>query len=271
MSADPIRLDGRAALVCGAGGDIGQAIVRVLADRGARVLAADIQEQAAVPSTGAARNRAALAFRADVRHEADVRLMIEEAASRFGGLDLVINNAALQTPDQSRADGDVEHMSPAAWDDAFAVNARGTMLVCKHALPVLARRGGGAIVNLASNLGLQGGLRQAAYAASKAAVMQLTRSIAASHGKFAIRCNAVAPGLTLTEKVRTRVPAAVLEAVEAETLLPSLAAPADIAQAVAFLGSDAARHITGQTLVVDGGTASHVPGLAALRQASTPR
>jgi NAD(P)-dependent dehydrogenase (short-subunit alcohol dehydrogenase family) len=96
--------------------------------------------------------------------------------------------------------------------------------------------------------------------------MQLTRSIAASHGKRGVRCNAVAPGLTLTDKVRARVPAHHLELVEEETLTPGLAEPEDVAAAVAFLASDEARHINGHVLVVDGGTASHMPGLARLRE-----
>ena len=247
--------DGRVALVFGAGGGIGEAIVRRLLSEGAQVLAADI-DLAAAQAT-----QASAARHADVRDEAQIAQAVAASLEQFGRLDVLVNNAALQTDTQSAADGDIEGMDASAWDAAFAVNARGTMLACKHALPSMVQQGGGAIVNLASNLGLQGGIRQAAYAASKAAVMQLTRSIAASHGKKGVRCNAVAPGLILTPKALARIPTDRLRLIESETLTPTLGLPDDIARAVAFLASDAARHVNGHTLVVDGGTSSHMPGL----------
>lgn len=136
------------------------------------------------------------------------------------------------------------------------------MLCCKHVLPHMVRQGGGSIINTASNLALQGHIVQSAYAASKAAMLQMTRSIAASHGRRGIRCNAVSPGLVLTRSAREHLPSRVLEMVAAETLTPYLGAPDDIAYAVAYLASDEARYVTGHNLVVDGGTATHVPGIA---------
>jgi NAD(P)-dependent dehydrogenase (short-subunit alcohol dehydrogenase family) len=159
-------------------------------------------------------------------------------------------------------DRDVETMDLAVWDKTFAVNLRGTMLACKAALPHLAASGNGAIVNTVSNLALQGHVIQTAYSASKAALIQLTRSIAASHGRRGVRCNAVAPGMTMTPALRQAFPPHIRKLVEDETLRDRLGEPEDIAEAVAFLASDAARNITGQVLVSDGGLSSHVPGIA---------
>jgi NAD(P)-dependent dehydrogenase (short-subunit alcohol dehydrogenase family) len=157
-------------------------------------------------------------------------------------------------------------MQTAVWDRTFTVNLRGTMMLCREALPHLRAAGNGAIVNTVSNLALQGHLIQAAYSASKAGLVQLTRSIAASHGRQGVRCNAVAPGMTLTPSLVAAFPAELRRVVEQETLRDRLGAPQDIAEAVAFLASDAARNITGQVLVSDGGLASHVPGIDGFRQ-----
>jgi NAD(P)-dependent dehydrogenase (short-subunit alcohol dehydrogenase family) len=123
----------------------------------------------------------------------------------------------------------------------------------------------GNIVNTVSNLALQGHIIQAAYSSSKAAIIQMTRAIAASHGRRGVRCNAVAPGMTMTPALHAAFPPVLRQAVEDETLRSQLGEPQDIAEAVAFLASDAARNITGQVLVADGGCASHVPGIAQFR------
>jgi NAD(P)-dependent dehydrogenase (short-subunit alcohol dehydrogenase family) len=153
-------------------------------------------------------------------------------------------------------------MEAEVWDRTFKVNVRGTMLSCKYVLPHMAANGGGSIINTASNLGMQGNLGQAAYSASKAAVIQLSRSIATSHGRRGIRCNTVSPGLVMTPAARDNLPPQLHEIVAGETLTPYLGVPEDIANAVAFLASDAARYVTGHNLVVDGGTVAHVPGFA---------
>jgi len=156
-------------------------------------------------------------------------------------------------------------MDVEVWDRTFRVNVRGTMLCCKYTLPHIPRHAGASILNTASNLGMQGSLIQAANSASKAAILQLTRSIATSHGKVGIRCNTISPGLVLTDNVANTLPASFREIVEAETPTPYLGTPRDIACVVAFLASDEARYINGQNIVVDGGTASHIPGFAQMR------
>ena len=138
------------------------------------------------------------------------------------------------------------------------------MIACRAALPHL-RATRGNIVNTVSNLALQGHLIQAAYSSSKAALIQMTRAIAASHGIHGVRCNAVAPGMTMTPALKEAFPPVLRATVEAETLRDQLGDPDDIAQAVAFLASEAARNITGHVLVSDGGCASHVPGIAGFR------
>jgi NAD(P)-dependent dehydrogenase (short-subunit alcohol dehydrogenase family) len=185
--------------------------------------------------------------------------------AHYGQLDVLINNAALLGPDIAQRDGNVEDMDTDLWDRTYRINVRGTMIACREALPHL-RATRGNIVNTVSNLALQGHMIQAAYSSSKAAIIQMTRAIAASHGKHGVRCNAVAPGMTMTPALIEAFPPVLRQAVEDETLRDQLGEPEDIAEALAFLASSAARNITGQVLVSDGGCASHVPGLAGFQQ-----
>lgn len=260
--ADGIRMDGKVAIITGGAGGIGAATARLLVARGARVAIADIAFDAA--RGVAASIDGALAVPLDLEQETSIEAMIATVAAKFGRIDVLHNNAALLGPDFARADGDIEHMDTTLWDRTFAVNVRGTMIACRAALPHL-RESRGNVVNTVSNLALQGHMIQAAYSSSKAAIIQMTRAIAASHGVHGVRCNAVAPGMTMTPALREAFPPALRQAVEAETLRDQLGAPEDIAEAVAFLASDAARNITGQVLVADGGCASHVPGISRFR------
>lgn len=262
MAGDAIRMDGKVAVITGGAGGIGFATARLMAARGARVVLADIAIERAREM--AATLPDAIALPLDLGDEASAEQLIENTVARFGRLDVLHNNAALLGPEIAQNDGDVEHMATDLWDHTYRVNVRGTMIACRAALPHL-RSSRGNIVNTVSNLALQGHLIQAAYASSKAAIIQLTRSIAASHGLHGVRCNAVAPGMTVTPALLEAFPPALRKAVEDETLRDQLGAPEDIAEAVAFLASDAARNITGQVLVSDGGCASHVPGIAGFR------
>ncbi|GGD55606.1 SDR family oxidoreductase [Erythrobacter arachoides] len=259
---DAIRLDGRVAIVTGGAGGIGGATARLMTLRGARVAVADIALERAEALAGELDG--AIAVRLDLGDERSTEAMVATAVQHFRRLDILHNNAALLGPEIAEADGDVENMDTALWDRTFAVNVRGTMVACRAALPHL-RESRGNIVNTVSNLALQGHLIQAAYSSSKAALIQLTRAIAASHGKAGIRCNAVAPGMTVTPALLEAFPPPVREAVEDETLRDRLGVAEDIAEAVAFLASDAARNITGEVLVCDGGCSAHVPGIARFR------
>jgi NAD(P)-dependent dehydrogenase (short-subunit alcohol dehydrogenase family) len=262
MAYDAIRLDGKVALITGGAGGIGWATAQLMTRRGAQVAIADLAFDRAQHL--AAQLPGALAIRLDLEQVDSVEAMVAQTLSHYGRLDVLHNNAALLGPDITQHDGDIEHMDTALWDRTYAVNVRGTMVACRAALPHL-RATGGNIVNTVSNLALQGHIIQAAYSSSKAAIIQMTRAIAASHGIHGVRCNAVAPGMTMTPALREAFPPALRQAVEGETLRTQLGEAEDIAEAVAFLASDAARNITGQVLVADGGCASHVPGLAAFR------
>lgn len=261
-----ISLDGKVALVTGGAGGIGGAVCRLMADRGAQVMVADIAGDRAEALAADLRNGGAQAqaLRVDLGDEGSIQAMVAATVAAFGRLDILNNNAALLTPEMAMCDLDIERMATADWDATFHINTRGTMIACREALKVMSAQGSGAIVNTASNLALQGNVIQAAYSASKAALIQMTRSIATSHGKRGIRCNAVLPGLTGTPAALSNLPAELLATVEEETLTPYLGAPDDIAHLVVFLASDEARYITGQAMAADGGTSVHIPGYARL-------
>jgi NAD(P)-dependent dehydrogenase (short-subunit alcohol dehydrogenase family) len=259
---DAIRLDGKVAIITGGAGGIGAATAKLMAARGARVVIADIREDRAQALAAELPN--ALAVPLDLEHQSSIKAMIAATVAHFGQIDILHNNAALLGPEIAQSDGNIEGMDTDLWDRTYRVNVRGTMIACREALPHL-RATHGNIVNTVSNLALQGHMIQAAYSSSKAAIIQMTRAIAASHGRHGVRCNAVAPGMTSTPALLEAFPPALRQLVEDETLRDQLGEPEDIAEAVAFLASPAARNITGQVLVSDGGCASHVPGLAGFR------
>jgi NAD(P)-dependent dehydrogenase (short-subunit alcohol dehydrogenase family) len=257
-------LDGRVAIVTGGAGGIGSATCQVLAERGARIVVADIDLGRA--EAVAAELGEAIAVKVDLADEEQIVALFRRTVDRFGRLDIIDNNAALLAPEIAQIDLDIAQMATDVWDRTFAVNTRGTMLCCREALKIMEGQGSGVIINTASNLALQGNVIQAAYSASKAAVLQMTRSIATSHGKRGIRCNSVLPGLTASKAALEHLPQRLREIVEEETLTPYLGDPKDIAHTVAFLASDEAHYITGQTMVVDGGTSAHIPGFARLSE-----
>ena len=264
------KLDGKVAIVTGAASGIGAETVCALAEAGARVLVADLNLEGAreVAAGIEARGGRALACRADVAEEDDVRRMVRTAVESFGGLDVLHNNAAASASAQMDRDLDFLNLEVEVWDRAMAVNARGPMLGCKHAVPAMIERGGGSIINTSSVSGLTGNLTHTAYGASKGALNALTLGVATLFGKRGIRCNAIAPGVIQTPSLEENVPAELLAAYEASNLLPRLGRARDIAQAVVFLASDESAYITGQILRVDGGAMSHHPAVAQFRPAS---
>lgn len=192
------RFTGKVAIITGAGGGIGSATARLLAKEGAQVVLADIDAGAAnrVHDQIVGAGGESLVVKLDLADEASIVALIDATLQRFGKIDILDNNAADLSAGLFSLDHDIETMTAEVWDRTFLVNTRGTMLCCKYALAPMRKAGRGAIVNTASNLALQGNIIQAAYSASKAAVIQMTRSIATSHGQAGIRCNAVLPGLT---------------------------------------------------------------------------
>ncbi len=256
-------LTGRVAVVTGGASGIGAATVEALAARGAHVAVADLRVDAA--EAVAARDRdagSAFAVELDVRDERSVEAAIGTVVSELGRVDVLVNSAALTDPAHQARDGGVATAELDVWEQTFAVDLHGLMLVCKHALPSMIASGRGAIVNISSNSALAGDMGLAAYASAKAGVNSLTLSIATSYGKQGIRCNAVSPGGIKGPSFRTIIPQDVQDVMERNCLLPTLGEPEDVAAVIAFLASDEARFITGQVLRVDGGMLSqliHVP------------
>lgn len=257
-------LDGKVGIVTGGAGGIGRAVVTLMLERGARVTIADIDVEKAQTFAESLDPTRTLAIGVDLTDETAIREMVAATVERFGRLDILHNNAAALGVDIVQGDRDILSMTADVWDRTFAVNCRGAMLAMRESLPHLIDSRG-AIVNTTSNTALQGHFLLNAYTASKAALIQLTRSVAASYGHLGVRCNSVAPGTILTEALRATFPAEMLRIVEEETLRDELGDPADIAEIVAFLASDAARNITGQVVVADGGLSSHVPGMERVR------
>ena len=230
---------GKRALVTGAGSGIGAAVARRLAVGGADVILADVALQ---PIEELAQEIGGHPLQLDVRDE-------EQVAAAMAGLDVLVNVAGIgSTTTAPETPLDV-------WEDVFAVNARGTFLCCKHAIPGMAERRGGSIVNIASVAALVGLRNRVAYCASKGAVVALTRALAVDHVADGIRVNAVCPGTVDSPWVRRLVEDAgeSLDALRARQPMGRLGLPEEIADAVAYLASDAAAFVTGTTLVIDGG------------------
>ena len=234
-----MRFEGKRALVTGAGSGIGAAVARRLAGEGASVVLADVRLQ---PVAELAAELDAEPLELDVRSEAAV-------APATRDLDVLVNVAGIGST-TTAPDTTLD-----VWEDVFAVNARGTFLCCKHAIPGMIERGGGAIVNVASIAGLVGLKRRAAYCASKGAVVSLTRALAVDHVGDGIRVNAVCPGTVDSPWVRRLVDEAgeSLDELRARQPLGRLGTPDEIATAVAYLASDDAAFVTGTALVIDGG------------------
>lgn len=257
------QLKGKAAIVTGAGGGLGRAICQTLAAQGALVIAADLNLARAedVASQLTKEGMRAQAIASDVRKEDDIRQLITRALSAFGHLDILINNACMSDPAIAAGDINLLTLEPGVWDEIMAVNARGPMLACKHAIPAMTD--GGSIVNIVSVQALLGYDFFFAYGASKAALIALTRYVATAFGRRGIRCNAVAPGTIPHERLRAVMPQDALDDVLKHQLLPMSGEARDIAEAVAYLAGPAAKFVTGQILTVDGGYTIHHPNYSA--------
>lgn len=256
-------LQDKSVILTGAGGGIGQAAALRLAEAGARLVLTDVRDEPlhACRERILAAGGNAVALAGDVTREADVAACVAAAKSTYGRLDVLVNNCGGTGP----RDQNVHQMDAEVWDFTFAVNARGPMLYCKHAIPLMLEAGGGAIVNVASGSALTGQLGTPAYAAAKAALISLTRSVATLYGRDGIRCNAIAPGLIMHDRLATRLPEAFVKMDADNLLVPQPGTPDDIAAAMIYLASEQSRFVNAQVLAVDGGLLSHTPFYAQLR------
>jgi NAD(P)-dependent dehydrogenase (short-subunit alcohol dehydrogenase family) len=250
------RLDGKVAIVTGAGSGIGEATARLMAREGGSVVVADIDRSAT--ERVASELPKAVAVEVDVSSEASVARMVERAVNEFGGLDVLHNNAS--DASTNALDMDIVDLDMEVFDRLIGVNLKGQVLGCKHAIPRMLERGGGSIVCTASIEGFVGRGVRTAYGAAKAGVVLLTKAVAAQYGALGIRCNAVAPGLVLTPALRNHYtsPEQLRASLEIYPM-PRLCEPQDVANAVLFLASDEAAYVNGATLMVDGGATVYLP------------
>ncbi len=251
-----MKLKERIALVTGAGNGIGKAIAAALGREGARILVADLANAEGAAAELAAAGIDAKGIRMDITSEADAARTMQFASEAFGGLDIVINNAAIFS---SLVPKPLEEISAAEWRQVMDVNTLGTFLVTKAALPLLKKSSGARVVNLCSGVAFKGNPLYLHYVASKGAILSMTRAMAKELGPHKILVNAIAPGFTLSENVEGNP--ALMEKVRGPSIAGrSLARdmyPEDVVGAAVFFSGPDSAFITGQTLVIDGGSYFH--------------
>ncbi|MGB2874135.1 MAG: glucose 1-dehydrogenase [Gaiellaceae bacterium] len=250
------RLDGKVVVITGAGGGIGREAAVLFSEEGAAVCVADVSEREGEETAAACRE--AFFQPVDVADSASVEAMYAAAAERYGGVDVLYNNAGIMPAD----DASILETEPEAWDRVLDVNAKGVYLCCKHGIPHLLERGGGSVINVSSFVALVGAATsQIAYTASKGAVLSLTRELAVEFARRGVRVNALCPGpveTPLLMRLFSDDPAA-YERRRVHLPMGRLAKAKEIALGALFLASDESSYVTGTTFLVDGGlTAAYV-------------
>lgn len=249
-----MKLDTKIAMITGAASGIGEATGRLFADEGAAVLIVDQNSQAGERVTREIVDRGgrAVFIRADVSSGADMRASMERAEELFGGLDVLVNNAAVQLLAK------LTETSEEDWDRVQNVNLKGVFLGCKYAIPLMVKRGGGSIINVASVLGFVGDPDLAAYCAAKGGVIALTKVAALTYGPDKVRVNCVCPGDVETPLVtayfgQSPDPAAQRRMIAEKYALRRIADPGEVARLIVFLASQESSFMTGASVVIDGG------------------
>jgi NAD(P)-dependent dehydrogenase (short-subunit alcohol dehydrogenase family) len=251
------RLDGKVAVITGGVSGIGLGTVELFIAEGAKVVAADIQDEKGAMLEQRFPGKVKYAH-CDVTQEAEIEAAVKLAESEFGGLDILFNNAGISDRMTTIAD-----VTADGWSWIFDILVRGPALGMKHAVPLMLKRGGGAIINTASIAGLQAGFGPLAYSTAKAGVIHMSRVAAAQLSPQGIRVNAICPGLIatsifgasfgMTREVADQMAAMVAQNAQVAQPVKKPGLPDDIAQAALYLASDAAAFVTGTHLVVDGG------------------
>jgi NAD(P)-dependent dehydrogenase (short-subunit alcohol dehydrogenase family) len=234
-------LQGKVAIVTGAGGGIGGAIAQAFGDAGAKVACVDLVLDRVESRF--------LPIRCDVSSESETSAAVERTVRELGGLHILVNAAAMRDPTATVTDLDL-----AGWNKVFAVNVGGAFLMSRFAIPHIARAGGGSIIHIASQLGTVGTPGRVAYCATKGALVTMAKAMAADHAAQKIRVNTLSPGAVETERMlRFGSMEKAREALGPKHLLQRLGTPEEIAAAAVFLASDASSFMTGSNLLVDGG------------------
>ena len=251
------RLDGKVCIITGAGGGMGREAAIVFAAEGAKVSAADVDEKLA-EETASLCDGESFAVRANVADEADVERMYAATAERFGGIDVLYNNAGISPGD----DASVLDTSVEAWQRVQDVNTKGVFLCCKHGIPYLLERGGGSVINVASFVAILGAATsQISYTASKGAVLSMSKELGVQFARQGVRVNALCPGPVETPLLLSIYgddPAAFARR-QVHWPTGRLGTPREIVNAALFLASDESSFVTGAAFVVDGGiTAAYV-------------
>ena len=250
------RLDGKVVVITGAGGGIGREAAVLFSEEGASVCVADVSAEQGEATAAACRE--AFFQQVDVVDPASVEAMYEATAERYGGIDVLYNNAGIMPAD----DASILETEPDAWDRVLDVNAKGVYLCCRQGIPRLLERGGGSVINVASFVALVGAATsQIAYTASKGAVLSLTRELAVEFARRGVRVNALCPGPVETPlllRLFEEDPAA-YERRRVHLPMGRLAKAREIALGALFLASDESSYVSGATFLVDGGlTAAYV-------------
>ncbi len=246
------RLTGKIAIVTGAAQGLGAAYAKAMAREGARVAIADVQDGAGLAREIVAAGGEAIAVTANVADTASVNNMVGQTVAAFGGVDILVNNAALMSKLAMKT---IDAIPDEEWDRVMAVNIAGLFKCVRAVLPELRKRGGGKIINISSGTVFMGTPMLLHYVTSKAAVIGFTRALARELGRDNICVNALAPGFTLSDGVKNNpiYPQALHEMIETTRCFQRPQQPEDLIGGLLFLASSESDFVTGQTLVIDGG------------------
>lgn len=244
-----MRLENKIAIITGVGGDIGKAIALRFLEEGAKVIVSDIDSEAGESTIQALLENGGEAefIQMDITNPTDVEALMKKVKEKYGRIDILCNNAGVNSDEKKIPDVTIEE-----WQHVVDVNLTGVFLGMKYAIPYMTS--GSSIVNVASIAGIKGQKLVAAYSASKSSVIALTKTAATEFGRQNIRVNAVAPGIIDTKMVDSWRALEKWEVLSTANALRRIGQPKELANAILFLASDEASYITGETIVIDGGT-----------------